>query len=174
MKFFRSLLPCGAVLALSVVLAEAQGELIPNDKFSDDGASWTLKTGPEASAGLSVVDDAGEKALRVEVATPSEGEGGPPDVRVQRFFGGIEKDSRYRVTFQARAEQPTKVVGYIYPENEGARVLWRAEAALEPEWKEFTLSFTGRDTADNCVLGFSQLGKMANTYFFKDVTLTAE
>lgn len=169
---FLALLAVG-IAGLAVPLL-AETELITNDKFSDDGAAWALKVAASASAAMSVVSDDGEKALCIEVQDPPQDVEGTPDVRVHRLFGEIVLEKDYRITFKAKADQPAKIVAFIYPETEGSRVLWRVETPLDPEWKEFNFSFKGRDTADNCVLGFSNLGKMGNKYFFKDIVLTAE
>lgn len=160
-------------LGLTGVLC-AQTELISNDKFSDGGAAWSLKVPAETNASMSVLNDAGEQALCVDVPENPETGKAPPDVRIQRLFGEISAEKNYQVSFQAKAADPVKIVPYIYPENEGSRVLWRTEITLNSEWKEFAFTFKGRDTADNCVLGFSHLGKMANKYWFKDVVLTAD
>lgn len=155
-------------------ILSAQTELIPDDKFSDGGAAWILKVSADTNASMTVVDDSGEQALFVEVPeSPEEGKT-PPDVRFQRLFGEISAEKNYRVSFQAKAAEAVKIIPYIYPENEGARVLWRAEITLEPDWKEFSYTLKGRETADNCVLGFSHLGKMANKYWFKNIVLTAD
>lgn len=152
----------------------AESELIANDKFADEGATWSLKVAPDASASMSVVDEAGEKALCIEVQAPPQDKEMAPDVRVQRLFGEIIAGKNYHVAFKAKAAEPVKIIPYIYPEKEGARVLWRTEINLDADWKEFTYTFEGRDAADNCVLGFSHLGKTANTYWFKDVALTSD
>jgi hypothetical protein len=151
----------------------AQSELIPNDKFADEGAAWNLQSAQDAAASLSVVDDQGEKALLVTVEAPADSENAP-DVRIQRLFGLIDSGKDYHITFQAKSETPAAINPYIYPQNEGAKVLWRTTANLEPDWKEFTFTFKGRDTADNCVLGFAGLGKSGNKFWFKDVVLTAD
>jgi uncharacterized protein YggU (UPF0235/DUF167 family) len=169
---FLALLAAGT-LGLTVQL-NAETELIANDKFADDGAAWSIKVSPDSSASLSVVADDGEKALCVDVQEPPQDKEAPPDVRIHRLFGEIGAEKDYKISFKAKADQPVKIIPFIYPENAGSRVLWRVETSLEPEWKEFNFTFKGRDTADNCVLGFSHLGKMANKYYFKDVTLTAE
>ncbi len=168
--------PLLALLLLAAVAARlgAQTELIPNDKFADDGASWSLKVPPEASASESIVDDGGEKALCIDVQESPQDQKTPPDIRVQRLFGEISSEKNYRISFQAKASEPGKIVSYIYPKNEGARVLWRTEIKLDSEWKDFTYTFKGRETADNCVFGFSGLGKATNKFWFKDVVLTED
>src|SRR5690349_14965724 len=118
----------------------AETDLIANDGFSDGGASWALKVAPDASASMSVVDEAGEKTLLVDVAEPPSDTQTPPDVRLHRLFGEITKDKEYKVSFKAKAAQPAKIVSFIYPETEGARVLWRVELPLESDWKDFNFS----------------------------------
>ena len=169
------LLPLLAVgVCVLAVQLHAQTELIANDKLADDGGAWALKAAADAAASMSVVEEDGEKVLRIEVQEPPQGKEIPPDVRVHRLFGEIGQGKNYELSFKAKAEQPAKIVAFIYPETEGARVLWRVENSVETEWKDFHFTFTGRDTADNCVLGFSNLGKMGNKYSFKDVVLTVQ
>jgi len=169
---FLALLAAGT-LGLAFQL-NAEIELIANDKFADDGSAWALKTAPDASASMSITEDGSDKVLFVDVAEPPQDKEQAPDVRLHRLFGEITTDKEYRISFKAKAEQPTKVISFIYPENEGSRVLWRVEVALDADWKEFNYTFKGRDTADNCVFGFSNLGKIANKYYFKDVVLSSD
>lgn len=165
---------CVSLLAATGTVLWASSDLIPDDKFADDGALWSLKTAAEATASQSVVEEGGEKSLCIEVQAPAGDLETPPDVRVQRLFGEMVAGKNYQVSFQARAAEPAKIISYVYPENQGARVLWRTEIALDSEWKEFSYTFEGRDTAENCVLGFSNLGRMGNKYFIKDVVLTVD
>ncbi len=148
----------------------AETELIANDKFSDGGGSWTLLTAPGASASLSVEQDEGEAALSVVVQNDDTK---PVDVRIQRVFGDIEAGKEYTATFKAKCANAAEVVAYIYPENEGSRVLWRVPIKPQPEWQEYTFTFKGKDTASNCVFGFSRMGSNNNTYSFKDIVLKA-
>jgi len=149
----------------------SQTELIPNDKFSDGGASWKLSTAADAVANMSIEEVDKEPTLLIDVENTSDK---PVDVRVQRLFGELTADKNYRVSFQAKAQEAVSIIPYIYPENQGARVLWRTEIRLEPDWKEFSFEFKGRDSSNDCVLGFSHLGKLTNKYWFKDVVLTSD
>ena len=169
---FLALLAAGT-LGLATQLT-AETELITNDKFADGGATWALKAAPDASATMSIAEDGADKVLFIEVSEPPQDKDPAPDVRLHRLFGEVTTDKEYKVSFKAKAEQPTKVISFIYPENEGSRVLWRVEVALDSDWKEFNYTFKGRDTADNCVFGFSNLGKAANKYYFKDVVLSSD
>lgn len=172
-KRIRSSLLCGAALALATTLAPAQTELIANDRFADGGASWEIQQSPGMAAALSVGKDTdNEEALRIEVPQAAGDE--PGDIRIHKAFGSINADKEYHVTFQAKAGESVKLVAFVYPRNAGARVLWRQEIAVEPDWKEFTFTFKGRDTAEDCVLGFSRLEKAATRYDFKDIVLTEE
>lgn len=149
----------------------AQNELITNDKFSDGGAIWKLSHAIDATANMSVVENEKEQALLIDVENTTEK---PFDVRVQRLFGVIDAGKMYHVTFKAKAENAATIIPYIYPENEGSRVLWRVEINVGPDWKEYSFDFKGKDTVDNCVLGFSHLGKLTNKYWFKDVVMTVD
>lgn len=169
---FLALLAAG-MFGFATQLA-ADTELIANDKFADGGATWALKAAQDASASMSIVEDGADKVLLVEVSEIPQDKEPAPDVRIHRLFGEIITDKEYRVSFKAKAEQAAKVISFIYPETEGSRVLWRVETALDSDWKEYNYTFKGRDTADNCVLGFSNLGKMANKYYFKDVVLSSD
>ncbi len=164
------LLGCAAVLAASTLL-HAQNELIADDKFSDGVSSWTLQAPPSATAVMDIEKDGDDNVLFVKVEKTSED---TDDVRFYRTFGEINQDQKYRVTFQAKADEATTIVPFIYPQGEGAKVLWRTEIKLEGDWKEYSFAFTGRETASNCVLGFSHLGKLTNKYSFKGITLKTE
>ncbi len=156
----------------------AETELIPNDKFADDGASWTLSLAKEVAARMSVEKADNEPALCIDVEGSGEGSEASPDnivnARVHRLFGEISAGTQYRISFKAKAEKDISIVSFVSPQKDGARVLWRMDVKLDPEWKEFAYNFTARDTANDCVFGFSRLGNIANKYWFKDVVLTAD
>ena len=153
-------------------------ELIPNDKFADDGTSWKFFADKGATAEMSVEKVDNEPALCVTVtATDEESEPSPENVvnvRVQRLFGEISADARYHVRFKAKAETDAGIVSFISPEKESARVLWRTVLKLDSGWKEFAFDITARDTADQCVFGFARLGGITNKYWFKDIVLTVD
>lgn len=165
-----TLLACAAIIA-AASLAHAQTELIANDKFSDGATSWALQSSPGATAVMDVEKEDDEAVLVVKVEKTSED---TDDVRIHRVFGDIEQGKNYRVTFKAKADTATTIVPFIYPEGMGSKVLWRVEIKLDDDWKDFSYTFVGRDTASNCVLGFSHLGKLTNKYSFKDIELVAE
>jgi len=172
-KTFRRGFPAVILAAVFVLTAPlfGQNELISNDQFSDGGDSWKLQPGRNAMANQSVVTLDEEPALQIEVENLEQK---PADVRVQRVFGEIADGTTYVVRFQAKAAVPAKIIPYIYPEKERARVLWRVEANLDTEWQEFSFSFQSPGAGEECVLGFSQLGGQTNSFWFKDVTLSVE
>ena len=156
-----------ATLALSSIHAET--ELITNDHFSDGGGSWILNS-PSGTAASTAMEREGDEPILV-VSVQNEDEK-PTDVRMQRVFGDIVAGKSYSVKFKIKATTPNEIVAYVYPENEGSRVLWRMPLKTDSEWREYSYTFKGKDTASNCVLGFAQLGKISNTYSFKDISLT--
>lgn len=164
---------CAALATIGLACAlRAETELISNDKLSDDGAAWTLKTSPGAAASVSVVDDGGERSLCVEVQPAGdESAAAAQDIRIQRLFGEIATGKHYQISFKAKSSEAAKIIPFVYPENQGARVLWRTEVKTDPEWKDFSFTFAGKDTASDCVLGFSHLGRVAGKYYFKDIVL---
>jgi len=76
----------------------AENDLIPNDKFADDGASWKLSVGKEVAARMSVekIDD--EPAHCIDVEGSGDGSEATPDnivnARVHLLFGEISADTR--------------------------------------------------------------------------------
>ena len=166
----------GLLMAALPASLPAQSELIPNDKFSDDGASWKLSSGPKISTNMSVEKVDGEPALCVAVDMAGEAEGSKESVlvRVQRLFGEINSGQNYRITFQAKAEKDVDIVAYVSPEKDGARVLWRNQVAVGADWKEYTFTFSGKDSAPDCAFGFARLGTISNKYWFKDNGLSPQ
>ncbi len=170
------------VISLALLLAifptslRAETELISNDKFSDDGASWKLTSGPKISANMSVEKVDGEAALCVAVDLGGEAEGAKEAVlvRIQRLFGEINASQNYRISFQVKAEKDADIVAYVSPEKDGARVLWRNQVAAGADWKEYSFTFAGKDSVPDCVFGFARLGTISNKYWFKDIVLSAE
>lgn len=156
-----------ATLALSPLRAET--ELITNDRFADGGGSWILNS-PRGAAASTALEQEGEEPILV-VSVQNEDEK-PTDVRMHRSFGDISAGKSYTVKFKIKATTPNEIVGFIYPENEGSRILWRTVLKTDNEWREYSYTFKGKDTATNCVLGFAQLGKTSNNYSFKDISLT--
>lgn len=159
------------VSCLFLAQTRAETELIPNDKFADDGASWALTAGQGVDATMSIekVDD--EPALSVVVENTTEQ---LVDVRLQRLFGDVSTDVGYRVTFKAKAQHDDGIVAFVSPVTEGARILWRTEIPLDVDWKEFAFTFKGNDTASGCALGFARLGKGTNKFWFKDIVLSSD
>ncbi|CAN5340343.1 hypothetical protein BH09VER1_BH09VER1_27400 [soil metagenome] len=166
----------GLLLPLLPASLHAETELIANDKFSDDGASWKLSNGPKITANMSVEKVDGEQALCVAVDMGGETDGAaePVLVRVQRLFGEVAAGKNYRVSFKAKAEKDVNIVAYVSPETDGARVLWRNEIAVGADWKEYSFTFTGRDSAPDGAFGFARLGAMTNRYWFKDIVLSED
>lgn len=148
--------------------AQAETELIANDHFADGGGSWSLNSLSGAAASTSLEQEGDEPVLVVSVQNEDEK---PTDIRMQRVFGDIVAGKSYLVKFKVKATTPNEIVAYVYPENEGSRVLWRNPFKTDSDWREYSYSFKGKDTASNCVLGFAQLGKISNTYWFKDISL---
>ena len=168
-----------AVLGLLFFSAttRAGNELIPNDKFADDGTSWKPNFAKGLDARISVEKVDGEPALCVEVSSDNESEPTPENVplaRIERIFGEISTGTAYHINFKAKADKDASIVSFVSPDKEGARVLWRMDVKLDSEWREFTYNYTGSDTASNCVFGFSRLGNSTNKFWFKDVVLTAD
>lgn len=158
-------------------IVQAQTELIPNDKFADDGASWRLAAGASGAANMSVEKVDNESALCIEVQGGGKSEANSETVamtRVYRLFGEINADANYRISFKAKSQNSRDIVSFISPEKENARVLWRTSIKIEPEWKEFSFPFVSKDSASDVVFGFTRLGDAANKFWFKDVVLTAE
>lgn len=148
----------------------AETDLIANDKFSDSGSSWTAQAPPSATVNMTVEQIDDEPVLTVDVQKgPEEG---VDDVRIFRVFGDIEQGREYKVSFKAKADEATTIIPFSYPQDSGARVLWRVETRLEPDWKDYQYTFKGRATESGCVLGFSHLGKLHNKYYFKDIVLS--
>lgn len=163
-------LACAALLAAALP-ATAQTELIANDKFGDGATSWTLQASRGATAVMDVEKEGDEPVLFVKVEVTEDSN---DDVRIHRVFGDIEQGKNYRLTYKAKASEATTIVPFIYPLETSNKVLFRTEIKLDDDWKEFSHTFAGRETASNCVLGFAQLGKKTNTYSFKDIELLAE
>lgn len=149
----------------------AETVLIANDKMADDGAAWKLMHSKGADAILSVEKVDNQQALCVEVQNDS---GEEVDVRIYRLFGEIIADNTYHVTFKARARQEVAIIPFINPVSEAARILWRVSTPLDTDWKEFHFTFKGKETANECGLGFSHLGKGTNKFWFKDIVLTMD
>jgi len=172
-RLIQSLLAAGAVGLWAGIPTRALGqtELIANDKFADQGGSWELLQSKNATANLSVEQVDGEPALCVQVEKTSDD---PVDIRAQKLFGEISAGKNYRVSFKIKSQEGDEIVPYIYPKSEGARVLWRTQVKTDGDWKEYTFDFKGKDSANDCVLGFSHLGNVTNKYWFKDVTLTSD
>jgi len=158
-----------SLAALTICPLQAETDLIANDHFSDGGGSWILNSPTGAAASTALEQEGTEPTLVVSVQNEDEK---PTDVRIHRTFGDIAAGKSYTVKFKIKAASPNEIVGFIYPENEGSRVLWRTTLKTDSEWREYSYTFKGKDNATNCVLGFAQLGKTSNTYSFKDISLT--
>lgn len=172
---FASLVATG-LFCLSTQIRAGE-ELIPNDRFADDGASWKVVAAKELNATMLVEKVGGEPALCVEVRSPDEDEPSPDNIPVafiSRPCGEIDAGGSYHITFQAKAEKEIAIVSFIRPENEHSRILWRTDLKIDPEWREFNYSFTASDSASHCDFGFSRLGNTSNKYWFKDVVVTKE
>lgn len=153
-------------------VAWAQTELISDNHFADGGASWDLRVASDAVAELSIEGKDAEAVLKIQVNAPDVIDAeSAPDVRVQKAFGTITEGKEYKIRFQARAEEPALVVGFIYPATDGARVAWRQEVALTKDWEDHEFTFTGRESAEDCVLGFAKLGAKTNTLSFRHIVL---
>jgi Carbohydrate binding domain len=164
-----AILLCGANLISLPATARAETELIANDHFGDGGASWTLTSIPDGLASMSIERDGKEPVLSLAVQSGDEK---PPNIRLQRTFGDIETEKTYSVKFSVKAANPTDIVAFIAPENEAARIQWRVSVKADTEWKNYSFTFKGHDTVTNCILGFSHLGQVANTYQLKDISLS--
>ena len=160
---------CGMLISPADLSAET--EIIPNDKFADNGASWTLTTGRGAQANMSVETVDGEPALRIAVENSTEDE---VPVGIQRRFEEIQAGKSYYVTFKAKAEQDTEVVASISPVVASNRPLWRVAVPLTMEWNEFNFTFKKDGLSTDCSFGISSLGKANNTFWIRDVVLTVE
>ncbi len=160
-----------AGLCLCPLHLHSETVLIADDKIADEGSAWKLLAGKGAEATVSVEKVDNEPALCVEVQNDS---GEEVDVRIHRLFGEIIADNTYQVTFKAKAQQAVDIIPFINPASEAARILWRVSAPLDTGWKEFRFTFKGRETANECGLGFSHLGKGTNKFWFKDIVLTTE
>lgn len=185
MKALRG--PRRASLALALLVAtglfclsariRAGEQLIPNDRFADDGASWKVVVAKELDATMLVEKVGGEPALCVEVHSPNEAEPSPDNIPIafiSRPCGDIDAGGSYHISFQAKAEKEISIVSFIRPENEVSRILWRAVFKIDSEWREFNYSVTVDDSGGNCEFGFSRLGDTTNKYWFKDIAVTKD
>ncbi|MFZ4681677.1 MAG: hypothetical protein ACOYMS_04175 [Terrimicrobiaceae bacterium] len=183
-RCLQSSAPTCAILLLSLGLVFAPGnlaagtEVISNDKFSDDGASWELITDPRVNAVMAIekVDD--EPALLVDVEAETDGSGSNPEdikrVGVQRLFGELVSERTYRLTFKAKAAKDANIVAGIWSKSNSTTPFWRTQLQILSEWKEFAFTFQSRDAVNDAVLGFVRMGDATNKYWFKDLVLTVE
>jgi len=162
-------LPCGL---------KASSELISNDKFSDDGASWELTTDSGVNIQMSVENVDNEPALCVEVNALADVSGSNPDdikrVGLRRFFGEVESGRDCRLVFKAKAAQDTSIVASISSKVNPSQPLWRTQIQIPMEWKEFTFTFQCRESVSDAVLSFARMGESTNKYWFKDIVLTID
>lgn len=154
----------------------AETELLPNDKFSDDAASWKLSNDQKISGNMFVEKVDGEPALcvAIDLGGAAENPGQLFMARIQRLFGEISKDKNYRISFKAKAEKDAEIVAYVSPEKDGSRVLWRNQIQVGADWKDYTFTFAGRDSVPDCAFGFARLGGTTNKYWFRDIVLTED
>jgi len=117
-----------------------------NPGFEADLTGWFTYTEGSAQAGFSLDSGAveGSQALRVEVTQI-----GDEDWHVQ--FGqtdlALQEGETYRLTFAARASQPTTVWGAVMRDSEPWDSLgWEAEIALTTDWVTHTVLFTATET----------------------------
>jgi len=168
---FLTLMVASLGLFMFALDLPAETSLIANDQIADGGTAWKLTAGKGAAATISVEKVDNEPALCVEVENDS---GEEVDVRIHRLFGEIIADNTYQVAFKAKAEQAVDIIPFINPASEAARILWRVSTPLDTGWKEFHFTFKGRETANECGIGFSHLGKGTNKFWFKDIVLTTD
>lgn len=156
-----------AVLSLSCLSAEQ----ISNDWLEEGEAAWRTKHAPGLGVSASVITEEGKTVLQVAVAGVAAESGAPGDARAYRTFGGLEAGQDYTIRFQARAEEPGKVIVFIHPQDAPQQVLLRKDIMVNQDWGDFAIKFPVKQTASHCVLGFAGLGQSNNTFTFRDILM---
>jgi hypothetical protein len=158
------------ILAAAVFASSVGGVMAEDNLFSDDLSLWTLKSSGEVSALSSLTTEEGKNALSVEITDIPESPTKVSDVRISQPFGDLNSDQTYQINFQAKADQPGKIVIFVYPENDQQRVLFRRDITVDSDWKDYTISFVAKEATSHCVLGFAGLGRTNNRYFFRPIS----
>ncbi len=147
-------------------------ELLSNGDFAKGADGWILEqhNGAQAAATPATDGPAGRPALRVAVQQP-----GPERWHVQ--FGQprlkVEADTTYTLTFQARSERPHTVVAIVGQAHEPWKALASTQAALDREWRTFSLVFVAPEPDENARVLFSDLGQADNVCEFAAVSFRA-
>ena len=137
-----------------------------NAGFEAGLTEWFVHTGGSAQAdfGLEPEGVAGSQALRVQV-TQADGD----DWHVQFGQGDLAllEGQAYRLTFAARASQPTAVWGAVMRDGEPWDSLgWGEEVALTTGWVTHTVVFTATETVFGGARVSFDVGQVPLTLWF--------
>jgi hypothetical protein len=167
----------------------SETELIVNGDFAEGTKGWVLEehsgarataapaekgppaAGPSnATQGRAENNRMGAAALRVTVQQP-----GPEAWHVQ--FGQprlkVQADSTYTLTFQARSGRPHAITALVGQAHAPWKALASIQAALDGEWRPFTLAFVAPETDEDVRVLFTDLGQAGDSCDFAAVSFRA-
>jgi hypothetical protein len=148
-------------------------ELLSNGDFANGADGWILERHSGARATASPAKDgppAAGPALRLTVQRP-----GPERWHVQ--FGQprlpVQADTTYTLTFQARSERPHAIAALVGQAHEPWKTFASTQAALDKEWRTFSLAFVAPETDENARVLLSDLGQAGDVCEFATVSFRA-
>lgn len=147
------------------IIDTLSGEMVNNNGFDLGIASWGIWPST-SSLSWDTLSFPGVRCLKV--TCPHDGVQQP--IAISSSFG-LKKDSKYLLTWRARAEKP----GFVGPVVRQSGSPWASRGlsrmvAVYPEWKEYAALFTATETDSPCRVDFNN-GRPDSAYWLDDVSL---